>query len=272
MGSQSQQLSDGFFCTQAPKVDIGKSSFVDGASTNAELKKELNDFRLHVDVKFGEILEALGHLTKKLEEKKSNECCYSRGGDTVFPDLGMDVDEDAYKVAPKSTLNVCEVGVGGKKTDIVGGRVHVGENIGEVNVNEQVSQPNFSFVSMPTINVNVAVYDKAVVDGGVPRQDVAQPTTYVVVEVDHTLGSVARVGNELTSGVFVKGVTVNESVVDPPSKDATCEALVGQVAYEVPVRVIYTFTESEHDSRECEISPGSTVVEIGDDDKTPAVY
>ncbi|MCD7450620.1 hypothetical protein HAX54_007594 [Datura stramonium] len=112
MGSQSQRLSDGFFCTQAPKVDIGKSSFVDGASTNDDLKKELNDFRLHVDVKFGEILEALCHLTKKLEEKKSNEYCYSGCGDTVFPDLGMDADEDAYKVAPDNTPNVCEVGVG----------------------------------------------------------------------------------------------------------------------------------------------------------------
>ncbi|MCD9642075.1 hypothetical protein HAX54_028674, partial [Datura stramonium] len=50
-----------------PKVDIDKSSFVDGAPTNADLKKEINDFRLHVDVKFGEILEVLSHLTKKLE-------------------------------------------------------------------------------------------------------------------------------------------------------------------------------------------------------------
>ncbi|MCE5165821.1 hypothetical protein HAX54_012490 [Datura stramonium] len=95
MGSQSQRLCDGFFCTQVPKVDIDKSSFVDGAPTNADLKKEINDFRLHVDVKFGEILEVLSHLTKKLEEKKMNERCYSEGGDTVFPNLGMDADEDA---------------------------------------------------------------------------------------------------------------------------------------------------------------------------------
>ncbi|MCD7450621.1 hypothetical protein HAX54_007595 [Datura stramonium] len=127
-------------------------------------------------------------------------------------------------------------------------------------------------VSATTINVNVAVSDEAVVDGGVPRQDVAQPTTYVVVEVDDTLGSVARVGNEPASGVFVEGVAVNESVVDPPSKDATCEALVGQVAYEVSVQATYTFTESEHDSPECGIPPGSTIVEIGDDDKMPVIY
>ncbi|MCD7451446.1 hypothetical protein HAX54_011854 [Datura stramonium] len=104
MGSQSQQFSDRFFCTQAPKVDIGKSSFVYGASTNADLKKELNDFRLHVDVKFGEILEALGHLTKKLEEKKSNERCYSGGGDTTFPDLGMDADKMCIKLLQTTPL------------------------------------------------------------------------------------------------------------------------------------------------------------------------
>ncbi|MCE5165822.1 hypothetical protein HAX54_012491 [Datura stramonium] len=127
-------------------------------------------------------------------------------------------------------------------------------------------------VSMATINVNVAVNDEVVVDGGVPRKNVAHPTTYVVVEVDDTLGRVARVGNESASGVFMEVVVVNESVVDPPSKDATCEALVGQVAYEVHVRETYTFTESEHESPECGIPPGSTVVEIGDDDKTPVVY
>ncbi|MCD9642032.1 hypothetical protein HAX54_028621 [Datura stramonium] len=114
-----------------------KPGFYRYAPTNADLKKEFNDFRLRVDVKFGDILQALGDLTKKLE-----------GGNTVFPDLGMDVDEDTYKVAPDSTPNVCEVGVGGEKTNVVGGGVHVGESSGDVNMNEQVSQPDFSFVSM----------------------------------------------------------------------------------------------------------------------------
>ncbi|MCD7473355.1 hypothetical protein HAX54_015180 [Datura stramonium] len=127
-------------------------------------------------------------------------------------------------------------------------------------------------VSAATINVNVAVNDEVVMDGGVPRQDVVHPATYVAVEVDDTLGRVARVGNEPASGVFVEGVAVNESVVDLPSKDATCEAMVGEVAYEVPGQTTYTFTESKHDSPECGILPGSTVVEIGDDDKTSAVY
>ncbi|MCD9642076.1 hypothetical protein HAX54_028675 [Datura stramonium] len=105
----------------------------------------------------------------------------------------------------------CEVSVGGEKTNIVGGNVHVGENIGDVNVNDQVSQPEFSFVSMP-------VNDEVVVDGGVPRKNVAHPTTYVVVEVDDTLGRVARVGNESASGVFMEVAVVNESVVDPSFK------------------------------------------------------
>ncbi|MCD7462014.1 hypothetical protein HAX54_047581 [Datura stramonium] len=325
-----------FFCTQAPKVDIGKSSFVDGTPINTDLKKKLNDFRLHVDVKFGEILRALGHLTKKLEVKKSYfhfvHISFKRKRRMSVVTLGvmvMDVDEDAYKVAPDSTPNVCEVSVGGEKTDVVGGGVHVGESIGDVNVNDQVSQLDFSFFSMresaiasitqdyyknkagsqkqecdlklnsekpgdddffvdmsesdialitkvvvyaATTNVNVAVNDEVVVDGSVPRQDVAHPATYVAVEEDDTFGRVAGVSNEPTSGVFVESVAVNESVVDPPSKDATCEALVGQVAYEVPGQATYTFIKSEHDSPECGIPPGSTVGEIGDDDKTFAVY
>ncbi|MCD7448787.1 hypothetical protein HAX54_046323 [Datura stramonium] len=56
---------------------ISQSSCVDGAPSDADLKKKLNDFQLHVDVKFGEILHAFGALTKKLEEKKTNECAYS---------------------------------------------------------------------------------------------------------------------------------------------------------------------------------------------------
>ncbi|MCE2056067.1 hypothetical protein HAX54_043985, partial [Datura stramonium] len=35
---------------------------------------------------------------------------------------------------------------------------------------------------------------------------------------------------------------------------------------------MYIFTEFEHDSPGCGIPPGTTVVEIGDDDKTPPVY
>ncbi|MCD7461076.1 hypothetical protein HAX54_045101 [Datura stramonium] len=292
-----------FFCTQAPKVDTGKSSFFDGASTNADLKKELNDFRLHVDVKFGEILEALCHLTKKLEEKKSNERCYSRGGDIVFPDLGMDADEDAYKVAPDSTplmfvklvwvlrgltfVSMRESVIASITQDYYMNKEGSQEKERDLKLNSEKLGDDDFFVDMSksdialiiqvvvsatTINVNVAVNDEVVVDGGVPRQDAAQPATYVVVEVDDTLGSVARASNEPASGVFVEGVAVNESVVDPPSKDATCEALVGQVAYEVPIRATYTFTGSEHDSPECGIPPGSTIVEIGDDDKTPVVY
>ncbi|MCD9642033.1 hypothetical protein HAX54_028622 [Datura stramonium] len=127
-------------------------------------------------------------------------------------------------------------------------------------------------VSTAIINMNVVVNDETVVVGDVPRQDATHPTTYVVVEANNTLGKVAGVDNNPASGVFVEGVAVNESVVDPPSKDATCEALVGQVAYKVPGGATYTFTESEHNSPKCGIPPGSTVVEIGDDDKSLAVY
>ncbi|MCD7446759.1 hypothetical protein HAX54_015663, partial [Datura stramonium] len=218
-------------------------------------------------------------------EKKRNEHSYSGGGDIVFPGLGMDTDEDAYKVAPNNTPNVFEVGVSGEKTDVMEGGVYIGESSGDVNVNDQEcdlklnseksGDDNFfvdmseseialitqAVVSAVTINVNVAVNDEAVVDDGIPRQYAAHPKTYVAVEVDDTLERVAGVANEPASGVFMEGVAVNESVVDPPSNDTTYEALVGQVAY-----------ESEHDSPECGIPSGSTVVEICDDDKTLAVY
>ncbi|MCD7451447.1 hypothetical protein HAX54_011855 [Datura stramonium] len=49
-------------------------------------------------------------------------------------------------------------------------------------------------VSAATINVNVAVNEEAIVDGGVPRQDVAHPATYVAIEVDDTL--VVEIGDD----------------------------------------------------------------------------
>ncbi|MCE3216332.1 hypothetical protein HAX54_006150 [Datura stramonium] len=146
----------------------------------------------------------------KGKENMAEHC--SGDENVIFVDLGMAADEDAYKVAPNSTPNICEVGVGGEKTKVKGGGVY--------------------FV----------VNDKAIVDSGVPRQDVVHPATYVVVEADDTLGRVANISNEPASGVFVEGVAVNQSVVDPPLKDATCKALVGQVACEVPGGVTYTFT------------------------------
>ncbi|MCD7450857.1 hypothetical protein HAX54_008715 [Datura stramonium] len=176
------------FYTVAFQVDIGKSSSVYGTPTNADLKKELNDFRLHIDVKFGEILQ----------EKKTNDCSYSRGGDRVFADLGRDAEEDAYNVSPDITLKVCEVGVGGEKIEAREG-VDVGESSWNVNVKEQVSQADFNFISMHESAIAAIPQDyyknkAAVVYGGVPRQDAAHPTTYVAIEADDTLGKIAGVG------------------------------------------------------------------------------
>ncbi|KAJ8563068.1 hypothetical protein K7X08_031520 [Anisodus acutangulus] len=67
--SQSQRMSDGFFCTQVPKGDIGQSSHGDNEPSNADMKKEFESFWLHVDSKFGEILQAIGDLAKKVDEK-----------------------------------------------------------------------------------------------------------------------------------------------------------------------------------------------------------
>ncbi|MCE5165727.1 hypothetical protein HAX54_011908, partial [Datura stramonium] len=224
---------------------------------------------------------------------------------------------------------VCEVGVGGEKTEVGKGGVDIGENSRDVNVKEQISQPDFNFLSMresaiasitqdyyknkkgaqelesdlklnfersmsydffvdmsefeitlitkvatgaERINMNVAINDQAVGDGSLPRQDITHPTTCVADEADDTVGRVTGISNKPGSGVFVEGIDVNESVVAPPSKDATCEPLVGQVSYEIPTEATYIFIESEHDFPGCGIPPGTTVVEIGDDDKTHAVY
>ncbi|KAJ8551555.1 hypothetical protein K7X08_021570 [Anisodus acutangulus] len=86
--SHSQRMSDGFFCTQAPKVDMGQSSRGDDESSNVDMKKELESFRVHVDSKFGEILQAIVDLNKK--DEKENAFAYSSGLHTDCADLDMD--------------------------------------------------------------------------------------------------------------------------------------------------------------------------------------
>ncbi|MCD7450678.1 hypothetical protein HAX54_007964 [Datura stramonium] len=85
------------------------------------------------------------------------------------------------KLLQNGTPNICEVGVGGEKTKAGGG-------------------------------VYFVVNDKAIVDSGVPRQDVV-PAAYVVVEADDTLGRVCKYRNEHTSGVFVEGVRIVDLLI-----------------------------------------------------------
>ncbi|KAJ8554396.1 hypothetical protein K7X08_025074 [Anisodus acutangulus] len=62
------ERSDGFFCTQEPKVDMGQSSRGDVESSNVDMKK-LDSFWIHVDSKFAEILQAIVDMNKKVDEK-----------------------------------------------------------------------------------------------------------------------------------------------------------------------------------------------------------
>ncbi|MCE2056066.1 hypothetical protein HAX54_043984 [Datura stramonium] len=248
------------------RFDLGEFSLITGLRCKGStfIKKELNDFRLHVDVKFGEILQALAALTKKLEEKKMDECAYFGG-------------RDAYKVALDSTPKVCEVGVGGEKTGAGKGGVDVGESSRDVNVKEQVSQSYFNFLFMresaiatitqdyyknkagaqqqerdlklnsektvgndffvdmseseitlitqATIGAARVNMNVAISDQAV-RDGAAHSAICVAVEADDTVGSVAGVRNESTSRVFAEDVDVNESVVASPSKDVICEPMV----------------------------------------------
>ncbi|PHT42707.1 hypothetical protein CQW23_16732 [Capsicum baccatum] len=57
---EKKRFSEDFFSTQVPKADVGERNIGDGASSNGDLKKELEDFRRHIDGKFGEIFQAVG--------------------------------------------------------------------------------------------------------------------------------------------------------------------------------------------------------------------
>ncbi|KAJ8539563.1 hypothetical protein K7X08_013815 [Anisodus acutangulus] len=67
--SQSQH-NDGFFCTHAPKADMGQSSHGGVESNNVDINKELESFRVHVDSNFAEILQAIVDLKKKVDAKR----------------------------------------------------------------------------------------------------------------------------------------------------------------------------------------------------------
>ncbi|KAK4359821.1 hypothetical protein RND71_022050 [Anisodus tanguticus] len=126
--SHSHRMSDVFFCTQAPKVDMGQSSCGDDESSNVDMKKELESFRVHVDSKFGEILQAIVDLNKKVHAKhdeKEDAFAYSGGLHTDCADLDMDDnqgihgdDENVKDVTPNN-----DVGGGDSSKEVVGGGV-----------------------------------------------------------------------------------------------------------------------------------------------------
>ncbi|KAK6803397.1 hypothetical protein RDI58_001181 [Solanum bulbocastanum] len=62
----SKRLTDQFSCSQVAKPDVSQSNVDDGTLlTFVDLKKDLERFKLHVDKKFGEILQAFGDLNKR---------------------------------------------------------------------------------------------------------------------------------------------------------------------------------------------------------------
>ncbi|KAK4371041.1 hypothetical protein RND71_010516 [Anisodus tanguticus] len=140
--SQSQRMSDGFFCTQVPKGDMGQSSHGDNEPSNADMKKEFESFWLHVDSKFGEILQAIGDLAKKVDEKcdlpdkKNDDFANYDGPYLVF---NMDDKQDGGDVrASDDTINDVNVNVG----------VCGGESMKEVVGEQNDSQGDFVFDSM----------------------------------------------------------------------------------------------------------------------------
>ncbi|KAK4710049.1 hypothetical protein R3W88_004562 [Solanum pinnatisectum] len=60
---QSEHLSNQFFCTQEAKHDVCNEE----SPTNADLKKEIDGLKAHVDMKFNEILQAFTSLKNNLD-------------------------------------------------------------------------------------------------------------------------------------------------------------------------------------------------------------
>ncbi|KAJ8567343.1 hypothetical protein K7X08_019551 [Anisodus acutangulus] len=131
--SQSQRISDVFFCTQAPKADVGQSNRGDSESKNDDMKKELESFRVHVDSKFTEIL--LDIVDLKMKDEKDDAFAYSGGLYTNCVDLNMDDnqgvcegDENVKDVTPNDGVgggdSSKEVGGGGVADGIGGGEGH----------------------------------------------------------------------------------------------------------------------------------------------------
>ncbi|KAK4359360.1 hypothetical protein RND71_021589 [Anisodus tanguticus] len=136
--SQSQRMSDGFFCTQAPKADVGQSSCCDGESSNADMKKDLEEFQVHVDSKFAEILQAIMDLNNKVDAKRENDDTigYSGGMHTDCADLDVDDNQGVHG----GDDNVKDV----TYNDGVGGGDSSKEVVGE----ENDFQSDFVFVSV----------------------------------------------------------------------------------------------------------------------------
>ncbi|KAH0725450.1 hypothetical protein KY284_001315 [Solanum tuberosum] len=87
-----KRLTDQFSCSQEAKPDVSQSNVDDGTLlTFVYLQKDLDGFKLHVDEKFGEILQAF-----VLMGRKKYEHDYSIDG--VSTNLGMDVAQFSCNV------------------------------------------------------------------------------------------------------------------------------------------------------------------------------
>ncbi|KAK4348280.1 hypothetical protein RND71_034619 [Anisodus tanguticus] len=100
--SQSQRMSDGFLYTQVPKGDMGQSSHGDNEFSNADMKKEFDSFWLQVDSNFREILQAIGDLAKKVDEKTTITQAAKVGASSTKGEE----DEQATKDVTLETINV----------------------------------------------------------------------------------------------------------------------------------------------------------------------
>ncbi|KAJ8537743.1 hypothetical protein K7X08_014283 [Anisodus acutangulus] len=132
--SQSQHMSDGFFCTWAPKTYMGQSSHGDVESSNVDMN-ELESFRAHVDSKFAEILQAIVDLNKKVDAKRSLPDAFvdSGGLHTYCDDLDVDGNQ-GVRGGDENVKNVKsndDVGDGDSSKEVVDADVVVTEQARE---------------------------------------------------------------------------------------------------------------------------------------------
>ncbi|KAK4367835.1 hypothetical protein RND71_011627 [Anisodus tanguticus] len=276
----------------------------DSESSNADMKKELESFRVHVDSKFIEILIDIVDLKKKVDAKcdlpdeKEDAFAYSGGLHTNCVDLNMDDnqgvcegDENVKDVTPNDGVgggdSSKEVGGGGVVDGIGGGEGHDSYSdfmfvLMSESVIAAITQ-NESDIAAITQAAKVGVASTEVVeDEQFIKDDCPENTTVNAVVTEQAREDVLPQGGDVESpDAGNESVDDGESALAPPPEDVA-RPQTGQLTDEGPGKtkdivkdcgvsqsgVSGGTCDSKEQAPDFVIPPDTNLVEINDDQTT----
>ncbi|KAJ8574387.1 hypothetical protein K7X08_026192 [Anisodus acutangulus] len=258
----------GFFCTQVPNGDRGQSSHDDNEPNNADMKKEFESFRLHVDSKFGEILQAIiGNLAKKVDEKsdlpdKKDDFAYY-GGSYQFFYIDNKQDVGDVRVGD-DTMKDVNVGVCG------------GESMNEVVGEQNDSHGDFPFVSMSELDIAAITQNyhtnKKVKNEKVPNLKLSNSGNLLDAEFfvnlsDSTIATITQAAK--VGAASIKGEEHEQATKDIPLETITVSAASGWTSgrrgsYQGMPHICYDIVRPEA-SQVAEEVPTKETLQPGDD-------